>query len=123
MKYTELREKNADIIVTIPWSARYHYIPYDYFRYTPSSLKTMFSKFSEVTIFNRGTDIAVIGSKMIVLFFRGFFPAQKWKYIFLPFYIIGLPVLMLFVLVAHIAILFGIGSKEDPLGYTIVIKK
>src|SRR5258706_13460372 len=46
-------KKDADIIVTIPWSARYHYIPYDYFRYTPSSLKTMFSKFSSVSIRNR----------------------------------------------------------------------
>src|ERR1700761_7045079 len=39
-------KKNADLIVTIPWSARYHYIPYDYLRYTPSSLKTMFSVFA-----------------------------------------------------------------------------
>jgi ubiquinone/menaquinone biosynthesis C-methylase UbiE len=115
--------KDADIIVTIPWSARYHYIPHDYFRYTPSSLKTMFSKFSSATIKNRGTDVSVIASKVIVLFFRGFVPAQKWKYIFLPFYIIALPILMLIVFIAHLAIIFGIGSKEDPLGYTIVIKK
>jgi len=116
-------KKNADIIVTIPWSARYHYIPYDYFRYTPSSLKTMFAKFSEATILPRATDIAVIGSKMIVLFVAGFFPAKPWKYIFLPLYILGLPLLALAVFMAHLAIAFGIGNNEDPLGYTIVIKK
>ncbi len=116
-------QKNGVLIVTIPWSARYHYIPYDYFRYTPSSLATMFSRFSEVTILPRGTDIAVIGSKMIVLFVGGFFPSRLWKYIFLPLYIAGLPLLMLAVLMAHLAIAFGIGSKEDPLGYTVVIKK
>lgn len=116
-------KKNADIIVTIPWSARYHYIPYDYFRYTPSSLKTMFSKFAEINIKNRGTDFSVIGSKMIVLFFRGFFPDQLWKYIFLPFYLVCLPILIIAVIVAHLAIIFDIGSKDDPLGYTIVLKK
>jgi len=113
----------ADLIVTIPWSARYHYIPYDYFRYTPSSLKTMFSKFSEVDIRPRGTDFAVIGSKMIVIFFRGFFPDRLWKYIYLPFLLLFLPLLIIAVIIAHLAILFNIGSKEDPLGYTILLKK
>ena len=116
-------KKNAAIIVTIPWSARYHYIPYDYFRYTPSSLKTMFAKFSEVTITSRGTDLAVIGSKLIVLFFRGLFPDKAWKYIFLPILLIFSPILILAIIVAHLAILFGLGSQDDPLGYTIVLKK
>ena len=115
--------KGADIIVTIPWSARYHYIPYDYFRYTPSSLKTMFGQFSETTIKNRGTDFSVIGSKIIVLFFRGFFPDKLWKYIFLPIYLVCLPILIAAVMIAHLAIILNIGSIDDPLGYTIVLKK
>jgi len=114
---------NSDIIVTIPWSARYHYIPYDYFRYTPSSLKTMFSKFSHVYIKNRGTDFAVIGSKIIVAFFRGFFPDKAWKYIFFPFFLVLLPVLIISIIIAQLAIFFDIGSKDDPLGYTVIIKK
>ena len=116
-------KKNADIIVTIPWSARYHYIPYDYFRYTPSSLRTMFSKFSEAEIKPRGNDIAVIGSKLIVLFFRGFFPDRPWKTIFLPLFLLCSPLLIIAIPVAHLAILFGMGSADDPLGYTIVLKK
>jgi ubiquinone/menaquinone biosynthesis C-methylase UbiE len=116
-------KKGASVIVTIPWSARYHYIPYDYFRYTPSSLKTMFSNFSNISIKHRGTDIAVIASKLIVIFFRGFFPNRFWKYIFLPLLILCLPVLIAAVIIAHIAILFDIGSSEDPLGYTIILKK
>lgn len=116
-------KKGAEIFVTVPWSARYHYIPYDYFRYTPSSLKTMFCKFSEVTVQPRGSDISVISSKLIVLFFRNFFPVEKWKYIFLPFFIVALPFLLIAIAMAHLAILFGLGSTEDPLGYTILIKK
>ncbi len=113
----------ADVIVTIPWSARYHYIPYDYFRYTPSSLKTMFASFSKVKIRNRGTDFTVVGSKIIVIFFRNFFPGEKWKYIFLPLYLLLLPILIMAVIIAHLSLVFNIGSTEDPLGYTIILKK
>ncbi|RYG42147.1 MAG: class I SAM-dependent methyltransferase, partial [Chitinophagaceae bacterium] len=116
-------KKDADIIVTIPWSARYHYIPYDYFRYTPSSLKTMFQHFSTVSIMNRGTDITVICSKIIVVFFRGLLPDRLWKYVFLPLYLVCLPILALAVIVAHLTLLFNIGSAVDPLGYTIILKK
>jgi SAM-dependent methyltransferase len=116
-------KKNGDIIVTIPWSARYHYIPYDYFRYTPSSLRTMFSRFSDVSIVNRGTDFTVICSKIIVVFFRGFLPDRLWKYVFIPLYLLGLPILALAIVIAHFSLLFKIGSTEDPLGYTILAKK
>ncbi len=116
-------KKKAEIIVTVPWSARYHYIPHDFFRYTPSSLKSMFSKFSEVSVQPRGTDISVISSKIIVLFFRNFFPVEKWKYIFLPFFLALSPLLLIAVIMAHLAIFLHLGSTEDPLGYTILIKK
>ncbi len=116
-------KSDATGIITIPWSARYHYIPWDYFRYTPSSLKSIFSKFSEVEIKHRGTDIAVIANKVIVLFFRNLVPAEKWKLIFLPIWIVLLPICGLITFIAHIAIIFDLGSQEDPLGYTIYIKK
>jgi SAM-dependent methyltransferase len=116
-------KNNAAIIVTIPWSARYHYIPYDYFRYTPTSLKAMFAKFSSVKIIPRGTDFSVIGSKIIVLFFRGLLPDKAWKYIFLPLLIAFSPILIMAIIIAHLAVIFNLGSQDDPLGYTIILKK
>ncbi len=110
-------------IITIPFSARYHYIPYDYFRYTPSSLKTIFEKFKTVTITNRGTDVAVIGNKLIVLFFRNLFPANKLLLLFIPIWICLLPFLALMVLIAQISLLLNLGSEHDPLGYTITLEK
>jgi len=110
-------------IVTIPWSARYHYIPWDYFRYTPSSLKMIFSKFSSFEIKPRGTDIAAISSKVIVLFFRNLIPAHAWKWIFVPLWIALSPILAITVLIAHISLVLNLGAEEDPLGYTIIIKK
>ena len=110
-------------IVTIPWSARYHYIPWDYFRYTPSSLKRIFSKFTSVLIKPRGTDISVIGSKIIVMFFRNLIPHKTWKWLLVPFWIALSPVLLLAIVISHLSLLLKLGSDEDPLGYTILIKK
>ncbi len=109
--------------ITIPWSARFHYIPYDYFRYTPSSLKAMFSKFEKLEIKSRGTDLAVIANKLIVLWVINIIPFQKWRLIFLPFWIVFSPFLILWIIIAHLSILFHWGSPDDPLGYTIVISK
>ncbi|MDB5283778.1 MAG: Methyltransferase type 11 [Bacteroidota bacterium] len=116
-------KKGGTGIVTIPWSARYHYIPYDFFRYTPSSLKTMFSQFSEAKIQNRGTDIPNIANKIIVIWFRNLLPAQIWKWIFVPVWIVFSPILMFTVILAHLALWFNLGSDEDPLGYTIIVRK
>lgn len=113
----------ADGTITIPWSARYHYAPYDFFRYTPSSLKTMFAKFSRATIKARGTDIPNMANKVIVLWFRNLLPAKAWKWLFVPVWIALSPILITVVIIAHIAIMFNLGSDDDPLGYTIIVKK
>ncbi len=116
-------KKGGTGIVTIPWSARYHYIPFDFFRYTPSSLKKMFSQFSVVNIKNRGTDISNITNKVIVLWFRNMIPSKIWKWFFVPIWVVLLPVLGALVLIAHLSLILNWGSDEDPLGYTIIIKK
>ena len=116
-------KKGGQGIITVPWSARYHYIPYDFFRYTPSSLKTIFSRFSEVKIKNRGTDIANIANKVIVLWFRNLFPAKWWKWFFVPVWVALSPILMIVVLIAHLSLWFNWGTDDDPLGYTVLIKK
>jgi ubiquinone/menaquinone biosynthesis C-methylase UbiE len=116
-------KKGAKGVITIPWSARYHYIPWDYFRYTPSSLKTIFSKFSSVEITPRGTDVSAICAKIIVLFFRNLIPAKPWQWLLVPFWMLLSPVLVITIIIAHIALWFNLGTDEDPLGYTIVLKK
>ncbi len=110
-------------LITIPWSARYHYIPYDYFRYTPSTLQKMFNEFSEVKIIPRGTDITSISAKIIVLFVRNILPIRPANYIFIPIWLFFSPIAMLAILMGHISILTGLGNDSDPLGYTILLKK
>lgn len=116
--------KNNGIgIVTIPWSARYHYIPYDFFRYTRSSLQKMFAEFSSVQIKPRGSDIPVIANKLIVLWMRNLLPKKPWRLIFFPLWLIFIPIPAFAVLTAHLSLLLDWGSNDDPLGYTIIVKK
>jgi len=110
-------------LFTIPWSARYHYIPYDYFRYTPSTLKKIFSHFSETSILPRGTDVTTISSKIIVLYFRNLIQKKAWHYIFFPILIMFAPLVLITIALGHVSMLLKIGNDLDPLGYTILIKK
>jgi SAM-dependent methyltransferase len=59
---------NGEAIITIPWSARVHFAPYDFCRYTPFKLQKLFSVFRKVQVFNRGTDVNSMASKMIAIF-------------------------------------------------------
>ena len=110
-------------VVTVPWSARYHYIPFDYFRYTPSALKVMFARFSEVDIRPRGTDVSAIAAKLVAMFFRNLLPGLSWKLVLLPLWLALLPLLALSLVVAHLSLWLGFGSSDDPLGYTVMVRR
>jgi SAM-dependent methyltransferase len=124
----------GEAIVTIPWSARVHFEPYDFCRYTPFKLEKLFSDFQDVKIFNRGTDINSVISKLIVIFMRnaaiclkiGSIKGIKHK-MFLPFNIVFsiafFPILLLAIGISHLELLLKLGSENDPLGYTIIAKK
>lgn len=111
-------------IVTIPWSARFHYAPYDYFRFTPSSLNYIFSNFSKISITPRGTDITVIAAKLIVIYVRNIVNRNYLRTLLIsPLLICAAPFILLAVLAGHISVLTGLGSSDDPLGYTIILTK
>lgn len=117
-------------IITLPWSARYHYQPRDYHRYTPSMLERLFTPFAKWTISPRGTDFSSIASKVVVAYLRNLSrikPSGIKDWGFAPFRLvaalIAAPVLLGALLLGHCGILFGLGSTDDPLGYTIVVRK
>lgn len=117
-------ENNGSIIISIPWSARFHYIPHDYYRYTPSALKLLFKDFKSLKIKTRGSDVTSICAKIIVASVRTLTPQMTVGLIFLPVWLVTLlPILFLSLIIGHLSILFGFGSKNDPLGYTIIISK
>ena len=57
----------GQLILTVPFAARWHFVPYDYWRYTPSGLAHVLSEagFCEVRIYARGGALAVAGYKVL----------------------------------------------------------
>ncbi|WP_158816269.1 class I SAM-dependent methyltransferase [Methylocapsa sp. S129] len=108
------------LLATVPFSARVHHAPYDFHRFTPFRLAALFKDFTEVEVEERGDDLAVIANKLIVVAARLARPrplvALLWR---LPLLVILLPVVLIALFIAHLSMLFGWGSRMDPLGYGV----
>jgi SAM-dependent methyltransferase len=107
------------IVMTVPFSARWHYIPHDYWRFTPSSLRNLLEAagFANVVVYPRGNEVTVACYKLLGLIFPSVFPPEGG---FGPRRLAGLlalPLAGLIVLVAH-ASLRGDGG-DDCLGWTV----
>jgi len=118
------------LIATIPWSARFHYQPYDYHRYTPSMLQPLFAAFAGTAITSRGTDLSTIASKIVVAYARNVLalrPRSLAGWLAWPLRVVLavllFPVLAVALLVGHAGIRWGLGSHDDPLGHTVVARK
>jgi SAM-dependent methyltransferase len=110
----------ATLLLTVPWSARRHHLPYDFHRFTRERLLALLSEhgFEHIEIAERGTDISAIASKLVVLTAR-LLPRNiqtLWKVILLALLI---PITLGFLIAAHVAEAIGGGAKEDPLGYFV----
>ena len=62
---------NGTLILTVPFSARWHYIPYDYWRFTPSGLRLVLNEsgFNDVAVYARGNEVTVASYKVMSLIF------------------------------------------------------
>jgi len=114
------------LILTVPWSARVHHLPHDYFRYTNFGLGTVLEEagFSVQSMEERGNDVAVVANKMIVVVMRLLRPARPVRMLWA--WPLGLGMVLVsgvFLIAAHIALFFKLGAKEDPLGYGVLAKK
>jgi len=102
---------------TVPFQARFHFAPHDYFRYTPSALEAILKDagFAEVEIAPRGTDVTVAAYKSVAVFFRWAYGAwapnccSSWTS----------PLTVLLLALAHLTILARLGSPDDCLGYSV----
>ena len=116
----------GSLILTVPWSARLHHLPYDYSRFTRFGLIKLLDAagFSSVIIEERGNDISVIANKLLVLLIRLIRPRRFrdciWTWVLAA---LLLPVTIAFLGVAHASLFVGAGSKEDPLGYGVIALK
>lgn len=118
------------LIATIPWSARFHYQPFDYHRYTPSMLQPLFAMFATTAITSRGTDLSSIASKIVVAYARNVLalrPRSATDWLVWPLRlllaVLVSPVLAGALLLGHAGIRWGLGSPDDPLGHTVIARK
>jgi SAM-dependent methyltransferase len=121
--------ENGKMVFTIPFSARYHYIPNDYWRFTPAAIEKLLKEagFKNINIEARGTDVTVVVAKINSIFFSIILRDLKRKYLkFINKLFFGIlfffPIVSL-TLVGHLFILMKIGSEDDPLGYTVYCEK
>ncbi len=114
------------LILSVPWSARRHHIPYDFHRFTREQLSVMLLScgFSKVEIRERGSDISVIANKLEISNIRLIRPSVSFRWLLrLGPGLILIPVTAIFLIAAHIAELIGGGASEDPLGYFVTGSK
>jgi len=110
----------APLLLTVPWSARRHHIPFDFHRFTRERLQAILVThgFTDVTVEERGDDLAVIANKLLVLAIR------LQKSVSLKNFIATVPLGLLFgafagvmLAIAHVSLALELGGREDPLGY------
>jgi SAM-dependent methyltransferase len=67
---TRIIKPDGRLILTVPFSARYHYIPNDYWRFTPAGLERLLREagFVDIQVFARGNAVTVAAYKTMALF-------------------------------------------------------
>jgi SAM-dependent methyltransferase len=113
---------DGTLLLTIPFAARWHFIPYDYWRFTPSSLNHLLTTtgFHSVRVYARGNACTVACYKVMTLLLLLLMPQAVSSLTGLLLRLVGLVFLPLFLLLALIANLSLRGSGgDDCLGYTV----
>jgi SAM-dependent methyltransferase len=97
------------LLMTVPFAARWHFVPYDYWRFTPSAITHLLREagFVNAKIFGRGNPVTVAAQKMLALIA----PLGSLR---IPL----VPIAAAAALVGHWSLKRDWG--EDCLGYTVV---
>ena len=108
----------GETFFTVPFQARFHYIPHDYWRFTPTALEMLMVRagFEGVRVDARGTDVVVACAKVLGVCYRIGLGCP----VLLP--VVG-PVIVAMLIVAHVALWFAWGSPDDCLGYTVTAQR
>ena len=127
-----LREANrclragGRLILTVPFAARWHFIPADYWRFTPSGLLHLLGAagFTDVAVRARGNALTVACYKAMALCTRFIMPQETSRLRAALFRLIGLALAPAFVALAVAGNLsLRADGGDDCLGYTVVAVK
>jgi SAM-dependent methyltransferase len=114
------------ILLTVPFAARWHFIPHDYWRFTPSGLGRLLGEagFENTRVYARGNAFTVACYKAMALLLRLAAPQTQSILLRLALLILFIPFAPAFILLAILAdcSLLGQGG-DDCLGYTATSEK
>ncbi len=116
----------GNIVITVPFAARWHYIPYDYWRFTPSSLQHLLKDagFADIAVYARGNAVTVACYKTIALILLLLMPQGKPPLAAIGLRVLSVPFLPFFLVLGIIGNLSLLGKGgDDCLGYTTVARK
>lgn len=115
------------LILTVPFAARWHFIPHDYWRFTPSGLQTVLTQadFVDIQVYARGNELTVACYKLLALLLRVVMPQGHSRAFALMIQgtvgIVAFPIFLLVVLIAQASL--RLGSGDDCIGYTAIANK
>jgi SAM-dependent methyltransferase len=106
------------IVLTVPFAARWHYIPHDYWRFTPSSLRNLLeqAQFGDTVVHARGNEVTVACYKLIGLVLPALFPPAGGITPGRIAAFLALPLIAILALVAHASL--DADGGVDCLGWT-----
>lgn len=114
------------LVLTVPFAARWHFVPYDYWRFTPSALAHLLDAagFADVSVWARGNALTVSCYKNMALLLPWLFPQGLSGARALPRRLAG---------AAALPLVFGLAvtgnwslrapGGEDCLGYTVLAER
>ncbi len=116
----------GQLILTVPFAARWHFIPHDYWRYTPSCLKHLLQSagFSGIAVYARGTPLTVACYKNMALVVALVMPQVRRNWKTLVGQVLGICLLPFFGVCALLGNLsLDSAGGDDCLGYTVFARK
>jgi SAM-dependent methyltransferase len=116
----------GSILLTVPFAARWHFIPYDYWRITPSGLDHLLRLcgFTETRVYARGNAGTVACYKMMAVILPLLMPLGSTPIVRWTCRIVATPLIPLVLILAAAGnwTLHGRGG-DDCLGYTVLSKR
>lgn len=115
-------KEHGKMIFTVPFQARWHYIPYDYWRFTPSCIQKLLEEngFEDIEVTPRSRDICVAAYKVLTVGYRLFFSKSWWRILIS---VCLSPVWILSLLLGQASLHFDWGTEDDCLGYVVCCRK
>jgi SAM-dependent methyltransferase len=111
------------LVATVPFAARWHFIPFDYWRFTPSGLERLLEAagFRSVQVWARGNAVTVACYKSMALFLPLLFPQSSTPGAAWLRRAAGAPFLPAFLILAVVAnASLRADGGDDCLGYTVM---